>query len=110
MTPTTLAPEQTTTTFADEEPEPEKVKEEEPAQEKSEDVKDTESVEESDAKQDVQEQAPLFALTHPADGTRFKLKVVAFGGTASDDVVIHRGKYEAIPHEGEWSMEARMRQ
>jgi hypothetical protein len=105
VTPTTLAPEQTTTTIADEEPEPEEVKGEEPAQEKSEDVRDAESVEEPDAKKDVQEQAPLFTLTHPGGGTRFKSKVVAFGGTASDEVVIHRGKYEAIPHEGEWSME-----
>lgn len=102
---TTLAPEPTTTTIIDKEPEPVQVKEEEPASKESDKAKDTESAEESDTKKDVQEQEPLFTLTHPTDGTHFESKVVAFGGTASDDVVIHRGKYEAIPHEGEWTME-----
>ena len=107
VTLTTLAPEPTTTTTIEKVPEPEQeqVKEEEPASKESDKAKDMEPVEESDTKEDAQEPAPLFTLTHPADGSQFKSKVVAFGGTASDDVVIHRGKYEAIPHEGEWSME-----
>ena len=105
VTPTTFAPEPTTTTKPDKEPEPEQAKEEKPAPKESDEAKGARSEEEVETKNEVQEQAPLVTLTHPADGTHFESSIVAFGGTASDDVVIHRGKYEAIPHEGEWSME-----
>lgn len=111
VTSTTLAPEQTTTTIAKEEPEREQLHEKEPAPKESEEAKETEearkteSSEESEAKDDVSERPPLFTLEYPQDGARFESKVVVFGGEAGGDVVIHRGRYEAIPHEGGWSME-----
>ena len=105
VTLTTSAPDPTATTIADKEPEPEQVKEEKPASQVSDEAKDTESAKEVEANDDVEEPAPVFTLTHPEDGARFKSKVVAFGGTAGEGITVHRGKYEAIPHEGEWVME-----
>jgi len=105
VTLTTSAPETTSTTIAAKELEPEQIKGEKPVLEESDTVKEAEPVEEADASKDAPDPAPAFTLTHPEDGARFKSKVVVFGGTAGDGVTVHRGKYEAVPSDGEWSMD-----
>ncbi|MFV1970512.1 MAG: hypothetical protein ACC683_05850, partial [Acidimicrobiia bacterium] len=105
VTPTTSVPKATTTPIAAKEPEPEQVTSDKPVQQESDVAKETEPVDADDTDKDVQEPAPAFTLTHPEDGARFKSKVVAFGGTAGEGITVHRGKYEAIPKEGEWVME-----
>ena len=104
-TPTTSVPKATTTTIVAEEPEPEPITRDKPVQQESEEAKEAEPAKEADTDKDVQEPVPVFALTHPEDGARFKSKVVVFGGTADEGVIVHRGKYEAVPDRGEWSME-----
>ena len=49
--------------------------------------------------------SPAFTIDYPVEGSHVTSKVAAFGGTFSDGTSIHRGKYEAAQHEGEWSME-----
>lgn len=105
MTPTTSVPKATTTTTVDKEPEPEQVTTKKPVQQEAGTAKEAEPVEEPDTDKDVQEPTPAFTLTHPQDGARFKSKVVTFGGTTDEGVTVHRGKYEAVPDNGEWSME-----
>ncbi|GMQ92683.1 MAG: hypothetical protein BMS9Abin12_0160 [Acidimicrobiia bacterium] len=106
QTPTTSAPE-TTTTAAEEEVESNGVKAEDPATDALFEAKSTEPEEETDTEADLDAEvpAPTFALTHPENGSRFTSKVIAFGGTAGEGITVHRGKYEAIPENGEWSME-----
>lgn len=48
---------------------------------------------------------PGFTIDYPADGSHVKSKVVAFGGTVAEGTRVHRGRYEASQHEGEWALE-----
>jgi hypothetical protein len=104
VTLATTTPKQTTTTsIAHEVPEPEPVKEEKAEHEDTAKIEEPEAEEQT--KEVVDKPASVFTLTHPEDGAHLKSKVVAFGGEASDGVIVHRGKYEAIPHDGTWAME-----
>jgi hypothetical protein len=114
VTLTTTTPEATTTTVAEKELEPEPVEEEKANHEDAstteeakaeEDTTEEDTTEDARETEDAHESAPVFTLTHPEDGARFTSKVVVFGGEASEGVVVHRGKYEATPHGGEWAME-----
>jgi hypothetical protein len=99
-------PTSTTTTVPKEEPkeEPhsEEAKEEAPEKEKAEETKDEAEETETEAEESHE---PAFTITHPADGSQVKTKVVAFGGTYDDGTTVHRGKYTASQQEGEWKME-----
>jgi len=50
------------------------------------------------------EEAAIFKLDYPADGSHVTSKVAAFGGSVAHGTSVHRGKYEATLHEGAWSM------
>ncbi|MCL1600003.1 MAG: hypothetical protein M3112_00525 [Actinomycetia bacterium] len=97
-------PTSTTTTVAKEAPKEkehsEEAKEEAPEKDEAEEVKDEEAKDEAEELRD-----PVFAITHPTDNSRVKSKVVAFGGTYDDGTTVHRGKYAAAQHEGEWAIE-----
>ena len=96
-------PALTTTTAA---PKTEIVSEEEkPSVEAKTDVPGEAKHEEESKSVDTKDQAPSFTVTRPADGSHVTSKVTAFGGSVADGTSIHRGKYEAKIHEGEWSME-----
>jgi hypothetical protein len=99
-------PTSTTTTAAKEEPKEEKhseeAKEEAPEKDEAEEAKDEVEETETEAKESHD---PAFTITQPADGSHVKTKVVAFGGTYDDGTTVHRGKYTASQHEGEWKME-----
>lgn len=97
-------PTSTTTTVAKEETKEEKhseeAKEEAPAKDEAEEAT------EEDAKNEAEESHdPAFTITHPAEGSHVKSKVVAFGGTYDDGTTVRRGKYVASQHEGEWGIE-----
>ena len=97
-------PTSTTTTVAKEEPKEEKhseeAKEEAPKEHEAEEAKDEEAKDEAEESRD-----PVFAITHPTDNSHVKSKVVAFGGTYDDGTTVHRGKYVASQHDGEWAIE-----
>lgn len=103
VTSTTAVQKPTTTTIAEKEPEPAKAAESDHKDETK--THDTSSEEKKKEETEAQKPDAVFTLTHPKDGTHVKSKVVAFSGEASDGVVVHRGKYEAVPHEGKWAME-----
>jgi len=79
--------------------------EEKPSVEAKTDVPGEAKHEEESKSVDTNDQAPGFTITRPADGSHVTSKVIAFGGSVADGTSIHRGKYEAKIHEGEWSME-----
>jgi hypothetical protein len=107
-------PTSTTTTVVKEEPKEEEhseeAKEEAPEKVKADTEEKEDSEESKDPKEDTKTEAeeshePAFAIKHPAEGTHVKSKVLAFGGTYGEGTTVHRGKYEASQHGGEWSME-----
>jgi hypothetical protein len=97
-------PTSTTTTVAKEEPKEEthsdEAKEEAPEKDEAEEARDEEAKDEAEESHD-----PAFTITSPADGSHVSSKVVAFGGTYDDGTTVHRGKYVASQHEGEWGIE-----
>jgi len=97
-------PTSTTTTVAKEEPKEEtrseEAKEEAPEKDEAEEARDEEAKDEAEESHD-----PAFTITRPAEGSHVRSKVVAFGGTYDDGTTVHRGKYVASQHEGEWGIE-----
>lgn len=107
-TATTEAPKPAVTTTTAAAPKTEIVSEEEkPSSEAKTDVPE-EVKPEGDEKtkpDDAKDKGPAFTISHPADGSHVTSKVIAFGGDITEGTSVHRGKYEAKIHEGEWSME-----
>lgn len=103
VTLTTTAPKATTTTTVDKEPVPDPVKEDKSEHKSNDEAKEAES--EEKIEEGEQKPAAVFTITHPEDGSHVTSKVVTFGGEAGKGVVVHRGKYEATPKNGEWAME-----
>jgi hypothetical protein len=97
-------PTSTTTTVAKEEPKEgkpsEEATDEAPEKARDDEAKDEKAHDEAEESHD-----PAFTITSPADGSHVKSMVVAFGGTYVDGTTVHRGKYVASQHEGEWGME-----
>ena len=107
-------PTSTTTTVAKEEPKEEhhseEAKDEAPEKDDVEETREEEAREEEARDEEAKDGAeeshdPAFTITRPADGSHVKSKVAAFGGTYDDGTTVHRGKYVAYQHEGEWGME-----
>jgi hypothetical protein len=102
-------PTPTTTTLAKEEPKEERhseeATEEAPEKARDEEARDEEAKDEKAQDEAEDSHDPAFTITNPADGSHVKSKVVAFGGTYDDGTTVHRGKYVASQHEGEWGME-----
>jgi hypothetical protein len=87
---------------AKEEHHSEEAKEEAPEKDEAKESKDEAKEPEIEA-EEIHD--PSFTITQPADGSHVTSKVVAFGGTYDDGTTVHRGKYTASQHEGEWKIE-----
>jgi hypothetical protein len=97
-------PRPTSTTVAKEEPMEENHSED--AKDEASEKDEAEEARDEEAKDEVEESHdPAFTITRPAEGSHVKSKVVAFGGTYDDGTTVHRGKYVASQHEGDWGME-----